>query len=342
MGSHGSATAEGQADVLAHFGITPELTGCPVISSLDVVELGETEEGIRTYADARAWTAGGVMFAARIKEHTDFTGTLESGLFKMMAIGLGKLAGAKYYHQHAYNLGMERVICSVGRRVLATGKILGGLAILEDAHHDTGKVAALRASEMEQREAELLALVKTWRPRLPVERVDLLVIDEMGKDISGTGMDTKIVNRNNKGAPNPWPGLPSVGRVYVRDLTEATAGNATGIGMADMVRSCAAAKMDRAASYVNALTASSCPVVRLPIHLPTDRECLDALWSTVGKFQPEDVGIVWIRNTLQLARLYATANLRPELLKNPLVEIVEGERELEFDADGNLPGWLAP
>src|SRR5436309_7823156 len=162
MGSHGAATAEGQADVLAHYGIIEETMGCPIVSSLEVVPLGATPENINTFMDRSAHESDGVMLVGRVKWHTDFAGKIESGLFKMMAIGLGKFSGAQHYHTYAYKMGLYRVITSIGRQVLASGKILGGLAIIEDAHHHTAQVTAVPVETMERREEELLALSKEW------------------------------------------------------------------------------------------------------------------------------------------------------------------------------------
>ena len=220
MGSHGAATPEGQAEVLAHFGITEESIGCPVVSRAEVVSLGRTDDGIEVFMDAEAHAADAVMIVARVKWHTSFSGRIESGLMKMMAIGLGKFAGARQYHTHAQRFGLEHIIRTVGRRVLQSGKMIGGLAILEDAHHNTARLDAVPADGMEQREEELLALAKSWMPRLPCD-LDVLIVDEMGKNISGTGMDAKVVNRGPDGEYNPWPGLPSIGRIFVRDLAAA-------------------------------------------------------------------------------------------------------------------------
>src|SRR5437867_6946682 len=169
MGSHGAATAEGQADVLAHYGIIEATMGCPIVSSLDVVPVGRTPEGIEAFMDRNAHQSDGVMLVGRVKWHTDFAGKIESGLFKMMAIGLGKFAGAQRYHTYAYKLGLEHVIRSVGRQVLKSGKILGGLAILEDANHSTAQLTAVPVEEMERKEEELLALVKSWMGRIPMD-----------------------------------------------------------------------------------------------------------------------------------------------------------------------------
>src|SRR5258706_11616347 len=220
MGSHGAATAEGQAHVLAHYGITEAAMGCPGVSALDVVSLGKTPDGIEAFMDANAHRSDGVFLVGRVKWHTDFAGKIESGLFKMMAIGLGKFAGAQNYHTYAYRLGLEHVIRTVGRQVLKSGKILGGLAILEDANHNTAQLTAVPVEDMERKEEELLALTKSWMARIPVPELDILIIDEIGKTISGAGMDTKVVNRGVNGEYNPWPDTPRIERIYIRGLNE--------------------------------------------------------------------------------------------------------------------------
>jgi hypothetical protein len=341
MGSHGAATAEGQAQVLAHYGVTAEAMGCPVRSSLDVVPLGATPDGIETIMDRLAFESDGVMMVSRVKWHTDFEGRIESGLFKMMAIGLGKLAGAKRYHTHTYKLGIEAVVRSVGRQVLKSGKILGGLAIVEDGNHNTGRLAAVPVERMEREEEELLALAKSWTSRIPVAGLDVLIVDEMGKNISGAGMDTKIVNRNVLGAYNPWPFAPKIERVFVRNLTEETAGNAVGIGMADVVTDRLVERIDWEPSLANALTANGPAAIRTPIHFPTDRQCLETIAQTVGRFDMKDVTIGWIRNTLELGRLALSENLRPEIEANPALTIVNGPMELPYGAGGNLENILS-
>lgn len=341
MGTHGAATARGQAAVLAKYGITDERMGCPIRSSLAVVELGETPEGIRTFLDRTASRAAGIMLCSRVKWHTDFEGKLESGLFKMMAIGLGKFAGAQRYHTHAYTMGLERVIRSVGRQVLASGKLLGGLAILEDGNHDTAVIEAVPAAAMEQREEQLLALVKTWMPTIPVKALDVLIVNEIGKTISGAGMDPKVVNRSVRVDYNPWPFAPRIERIFLRDLNDGSYGNATGIGMADVVHSRSVRKMKRRPTYVNGITANTLPVIRLPISFPTDRECLDTIWRTVGRFDLAQVAFGWIRNSQDLRLMSFSANLREEINTNPALEIVGAERALEFDAQGDLINWLA-
>ena len=343
MGSHGAATAEGQADVLAHYGIIEQTIGCPVRSSLEVVPLGKTPEGIQTYMDRNAYESDGVLLCGRVKWHTDFMGKIESGLFKMIAIGLGKFAGAQHYHTYAYKLGLENTIRTIGRTVLQSGKVLGGLAILEDANHNTAKLEAVPVAGMEQREEELLALAKSWMGRIPTD-LDILILDEIGKNISGAGMDTKVVNRSVLGDYNPWPDTPRIERIFVRDLSDLTYNNAVGVGMADVVTDRLVDRIDWVPTRVNSLTASTPSAIRTPIHYPTDRECLEAIAPTVGKFDVREVTIGWIRNSLEISQIAMSENLRASIESNPMLEILGGTHEIEFDSAGNLvaPAVHAP
>ena len=335
MGSHGAATAEGQADVLAHYGIHEATMGCPVISSLDVVPLGSTGEGIEAFMDANAYAADGVMLVNRVKWHTDFAGAIESGLFKMMAIGLGKFAGAQRYHTFAYSMGLEQVIRIVGRQVLGSGKILGGLAILEDAHHNTAQLTAVRVEEMEQKEEELQALVKSWMGRIPLD-LDILIVNQIGKNFSGAGLDTKVINRSIHAEPNPWKENARFNRIYLRDLSDLSYGNGVGLGMADIVHDRLLSKIDWKPTHINSLTASTPGAIRTPIHFPTDRECLQRIWPTVGKFDIRDVTLGWVKNSLEISDLALSANLLPKIQEKPELEIVEGPLPLEFDEKGDL------
>ena len=342
MGSHGAATAEGQADVLAHYGIHEATMGCPVVSQLEVVSLGTTADGIEAFMDRRAFASDGVMLVGRVKWHTDFAGRIESGLFKMMAIGLGKFAGAQRYHTYAYKLGLEKVIRTVGRQVLRSGKILGGLAILEDANHNTARLAAVPVEVMEQREEELLALAKSWMARIPVEHLDILILDEIGKNISGAGMDTKVVNRSVHGEYNPWPNAPRIERVFVRGISDLSYNNGVGLGMADVVHDRLLERIDWVPTQINSLTASTPAAVRTPIHFPSDRMCLEKIWPTVGKMTAAEIEIGWIRNTMKLGVIAFTENLRPEIERDPSLEILGDARDWDFDSQGNLAGIPAP
>ncbi len=334
MGSHGSATAEGQADVLHHYGITESAMGCPIVSQLEVVSLGKTSDGIEAFMDCTAHNADAVLLINRTKWHTDFSGAIESGLFKMMAIGLGKLAGAQRYHAYGHRLGLEYVIRTVGRQTLRSGKILGGVALLEDAYHQIGKIDVVAADRMEQREEENLALVKSWMAKIPMD-LDLLVVDEMGKNISGMGMDTKIINRTHRGEYNPFPDAPRIERIFARDLSDNTYGNALGVGSADVVTDRLVRAIDSHATWINALTASNPSGAHTPIHYPTDRECLEHVVPTAGRVDLREVTVGWIRNTLELARLGLSENLRPQIDRNSLLAI-EDTIPMEFDRTGNL------
>jgi hypothetical protein len=334
MGSHGAASAQGQADVLAHYGITEATMGCPLVSQLEVVSLGKTADGIEAFMDRKAYESDGVMLVGRVKWHTDFAGKIESGLFKMMAIGLGKFAGAQRYHSYAYRLGLEHVIRTVGRQVLGSGRILGGLAILEDAWHNTARLEAVPVEAMEQREEANLALVKSWMARIPVD-ADVLILDEIGKNISGAGMDTKVANRSVFGEYNPWPDTPRFERLFVRDLSELTYNSGVGLGMADVVTDRLVDRIDWEPTWINSLTANTPAAIRTPIHFPTDRECLERIAPTVGKVDLGEVTFCWIRNTMELGRLAVSENLRAAIEGKPEIEI-EGTIDFEFDGTSNL------
>jgi hypothetical protein len=336
MGSHGAATAEGQADVLAHYGIDESTMGAPVESSLEVVQVGTTPEGIDVSMDRRAFESDGVMLCGRVKWHTDFEGLLESGIHKMMAIGLGKWEGARRYHSWALKIGMGQVVRSVGSTVLQTGKVLGGMAILEDAHHNTAEVHALGADGLAEQEEKLLLRVKSWKPNLPAKEIDLLIVDEIGKDISGAGMDTKVVNRGGPHGPNSWKDVPTVHRIFIRNLSGNTYGNAIGMGMADMAHDRLVNQVDFQATWVNALTSSVTSPGFTPLHYPTDRECIKRVLPTCGKLDTEECSVVWICNTLQLSHLLVSENLLRELSANPAIRVLGPPEELPFDASGNL------
>ena len=336
MGSHGAATAEGQADVLAHYGIHEATMGCPVISQLDVVSLGTTAEGIEAFMDRLAFESDGVFLINRVKWHTDFAGAIESGLFKMMAIGVGKFGGAQRYHTYAYKIGLERVVRSVGRQVLASGKILGGLAILEDANHNTAKLSAVPVEQMEQKEEENLALVKSWMGKIPMP-LDILILDEIGKNYSGAGMDTKVVNRSVWGISNGWDVAPRIERLHLRGVSSQSYGNAVGIGMADVIHSRILKQVDWNPTRINSLTAATPHAIKTPISFDTDRECLERMAPTVGKVDISTVTYGWIRNSLDIGTLALSENLLDEIKANPLLEIIGEPREFPFDAQGDLP-----
>jgi hypothetical protein len=337
MGSHGGGTAEGQASVLAHYGVDEARMGCPVVSCLDVVPMGRTPEGIETYLDKQAFESDGVLMVNRIKWHTDFTGSIESGLCKMSAIGMGKLAGARQYHAFGHRIGLERVIRSIYRQVASSGKILGGVAIVEDGNHEPGMIAAVRADMIEQREEQLLEIAKSWMARIPVRELDVLIVDQMGKNFSGTGMDTKVVNRDMQGAINCYVTAPLVHRVFVRDLHELTMGNALGVGLADVTTDRLLAKIDWEATYLNSLTACTPRGIQVPVHFPSDRECISKIGPTTGRVDLADLTIGWLANTNELGVIGFSENLLGEIEQNPALAVISDPMEMPFDAGGNLP-----
>lgn len=338
MGSHGGATAEGQVAVLHSAGITEEAMGAPIFSALEPRALGPSAGvGMPVYMDRHAWEADAFLLVNRIKPHTDFSGALESGICKMLAMGIGKHRGAQTYHAHAVRGGRyEEAIREASAAVLATGKCLGGLALLEDAYHQSARIEWLAASDLPAREEALLAEVKTWQPRIPVAALDLLIVDEIGKEISGAGMDTKVINRGVHGEANAWPGVARIERIYARGLSARTYGNAVGVGMAEAVSQRLAAAMDPAATRVNALTASTPRNVRLPLVFTTDQEAVAALLATVGLKDLAQAKIGWIRNTLEITTLALSENLAAEAEAQIACETAGGPWRLPFDAAGNL------
>ncbi len=338
MGSHGAATAEGQADVLAHYGIDEKHIGVPVMSSLEVVSTGKTPEGIETFMDRNAYESDGVFLIGRVKWHTDFSGAIESGLFKMMAIGLGKFAGARQYHTFAYRLGLEQMIRSVGAKVFATGKLLGGLAIQEGAHHETAGLVVVLASQglqaMIAREEALLVEVKSWMAKLPAPEIDILIVDEIGKNISGAGMDTKVINRGIIGQWNPFPDTPIVHRIYARGLSDLSYHSAVGVGLADVIHDKLLNEIDWRPTYINSLTASTPTAIRTPIHFPNDLEALTNIAPTVGKVDLSKVTYCRIRNTMELVHVAVSENLVSSVY--PHVKVTSKPFKVRWDKSGDF------
>lgn len=338
MGSHGGATAEGQVAVLHSAGITEPAMGAPILSAIEPHSLGRGAGlGMPVYMDRHAWEADAFLLVNRVKPHTDFSGAIESGICKMLAMGIGKHLGAQTYHAHAIRGGRyEEAIREASATVLATGKCLGGLALLEDAYHQTARIEWLAPADLPGREEALLAEVKSWQPRIPVAALDLLIVDEIGKEISGAGMDTKVINRGVHGEANAWPGVVRVERIYLRGLSARTYGNAVGMGMAEGVSQRLVDAMDPAATRVNALTASTPRNVRLPLVFATDREAVSALLATVGLEDLAAAKIGWIRNTLEIATLALSENLAAEAQRQIACEASAPPWPLAFDAHDGL------
>ena len=310
MGSHGGGTAEGQKKLLASYGVDQSVA--PVVSSVEVSPLGMSPGGVDVYIDRAAAESDGILLINRVKWHTTFEAPVESGLMKMAAIGVGKLYGAQEYHRRIVRDGFYAVIHDVGSHVLASGKILGGIAVLENARHETESVHALRAEEIPSQEPGLLERVKAGMAKLPFREIDILVVDEIGKHVSGVGMDSKVINRHPYGPQNPWNWLPFIRRVYARTVK---GGNANGVGMADMISQQLLEGIDWHSTRVNGLTANNLPCLRTPLVARDDRDAMDILANAVGRRSIDEVTIVRIRTTLDLEQFEASENLLPEATK---------------------------
>jgi len=335
MGSHGGATSEGQLAVLRQLGVTESYVKAPVLSSMETKEIGKTEDGIPVLIDKHAYSADNIIVVNRIKSHTKFKAPIESGLMKMMAIGMGKHKGAELYHRAAIQYTFPRIIIGAGREVITRAPVLCGLGIVENGSGETARIAALKPEEIESKEKALLLLAKEKMARLPFDEIDLLIVDEMGKDISGVGIDPNVTGRNRDvlvGFPHPT----HIKRLFVRDLTEKSKGNATGIGLADITTKRLVDKINRSATYINCITGISLEKAAIPMYVENDREAIEIALGSIGLTSPEKSKIMRIKNTLQLeivetSEAYAEAfNQRTDL------KILDGPCSMVFDSNNNL------
>ncbi|MGD9182857.1 MAG: lactate racemase domain-containing protein [Desulfobacterales bacterium] len=335
MGSHGGATAEGQKKIIEHYKITEDTMEAPIKSSMEVVEIGRTSDGVPVLIDQNASRADHIIVVNRVKPHTDFKAEIESGLMKMMAIGLGKQKAADHYHNVFMRLGHYHVLTTVAREIMRQCPIAFGLAVVENQKDETESVRAIPTNQIEETERELLIKAKDLLPRIPFDPLDLLIVDEMGKDISGTGMDQNVIART----VIPYhqvPTNPEITRIFVRDLSAGSEGNATAIGNADFTTKRLVDKIDRHATYMNAIT-SSCPeAVRIPPYYDSDREAIEAALNTIGDIEPLKARIVHILNTLKLEEMLISENMLTEAEKMDDIEIIGAAGPMNFDAHGNL------
>jgi len=337
MGSHGGATADGQREVLAGLGVTEAAVGAPIVSSMEVVELGRMRDGSGVFWDREAFQAGAAVVIGRVKFHTAFHGTVESGLVKMAVIGIGKQRGASSMHAPGFGGFADRLVEGYGI-VAQKAPLLFGVATVEDAYDVPVTVAVVPPEAFLAREPGLLDQARSLMARLPVAEADVLVVQEIGKNISGDGMDPNITGRY----PTPFAsGGPVIRKIAVLDLTDETQGNANGVGMADLIAQRVLEKMDLGATYMNALTSTVIDSVRLPMVVATDRDALDAAVLTAPRLDGGAPRIVYIRNTLALREVAVSEPLVPELL--PHASVAAGTRpfELSFAPDGTLQPPLA-
>jgi hypothetical protein len=334
MGSHGGATAEGQVEILASLGVTEESCGAPIRSSMETVEIGETARGVPVFMDRIASEADGVVVVNRIKAHTDFRAEVESGLLKMASIGLGKHAQALALHGYGVE-GIRDFMVEVGEEVMHSGHILFGLGIVENAYDEPAAIEAIPTREIPRRERELLREYMGMMPVLPISDIDILYVDALGKNYSGTGMDTNVIGRFRiLGVDEPE--TPNVKYLIVGDVSEESHGNALGVGLADLTTERLVGQIDRNAMNANVVTSTFLERAKVPMVLSTDEEALETAVRCNWGVPPEETRFVRIPNTLHLEHLYVSENLVEEALVNSDAEVVSDPEELRFDDEGAI------
>lgn len=338
MGSHGGATAEGQAEVLASYGVSEQTVHAPVRATMEVVELDNAGLPIAVFMDRHAYESDGVILVNRIKPHTDFHGRCESGLMKMALIGLGKREGALAVHRFGVS-GLRELITPGALRVMASGKILAGVGLVEDAFHKTMIVKVLKAGEIADEEPGLLEVARTNMPRLPANTIDVLVIDRMGKDISGVGMDPNITGRIGVAGEHD-PSAPHVGAMIVCDLTDQSHGNAIGVGLADVITRRLYEKIEQGATNANVITSGFLERGKIPVAAATDREAFDVALRSCGPVSQRRERIIRILDTLHLEDIYVSPAVLDELRDAPGIDVLERDAEM-FDEAGTLRPFTA-
>jgi len=329
MGSHGGATAEGQKGVLEGYGVTEEYTGAPIRSSMQVVELPQEGLENKVYMDKNAYEADGTIIINRIKYHTDFHGSHESGLMKICVVGLGKHKQALELHKYGVK-GLKDMIVPTARQILKHGNIIMGIGIVENAYDDTAIIKALKPDEIENEEAKLLEISKGNMPYFPVDKFDLLIIDEMGKNISGTGVDTNIIGRIGiRGEKEPEK--PYITNIVITDLTEESHGNGLGVGLADIITKRLFNKIDLKITYENVLTSNFLKRGSIPIIADTDRQAVEYALRTCGPIETENARIIRIKNTLELGEIYVSQSILEEVRDNRNIEVIGELRDLFGD-----------
>lgn len=324
MGSHGGGTAEGQKQVLEGYGITEQTMGVPVRATMETVVVAQTNRGMPVHFDRYASEADHVFVCNRVKPHTRFVGAVESGLHKMMLIGLGKHEGAKIYHRGILESSFPEILASVAERVLQVCRVVGGLAIIENAADETALLEAVAPGDFGTREPELLKLANQWLPRLPFPECDLLIVDAIGKNISGTGMDANVIGRKYNDHYATDNDLARCRRILVRSLTHETHGNGTGIGLAEFTTEHCVRQIDPVVTRINCVTGLHPEAAMIPITLPTDADAVETALQTIGLIEPEDAKVIQISNTLHLSHVRVS---------RACFETVRSSAHLRFDGE---------
>jgi lactate racemase-like protein len=340
MGSHGGATAQGQIEMLAARGVSEISVGAPIEATMETISLGASDDGIPLFLDRLAHEADGIVLINRVKPHTNCIGNTESGVMKMLAIGLGNQQGAEHYHRLSLVRPQYEIISTAARALLGRSKFLFGVALLENQRHRTCGLKMAGKEHIEQVETEMLKQARALLPGLPVEQVDLLIVDELGKDISGEGIDPNVVGRDccSYGVIRD---SPRVARIFVRDLTEASHGSALGIGQADFTLKRLVEKIDFEAMAINCLTACGPEAGRVPLTYDNDRQALAAALMTIRPCRPDEAAIVYIKNTLDLGRVMVSRAYAEQLKNDPNLDVEAVGLSLEFDGEGMLKSPFA-
>lgn len=335
MGSHGGGTAEGQLEVLKSLNITEESVGVPIVSSMEVVEIGKSCFGFPVLVDKNAAEADGVIVVNRIKPHTEFEGPIESGLMKMMAIGVGKHKGCIQVHKQTVTYGYREVIPEIGRVILENLPVLFGVALVENVYDETAVIKAILPSQFLVEEEKLLVRAKTLMARLPFDNIHVLIVDEMGKNISGTGMDTNVIGRIMF-IGEKEPEKPKITRIVVLDLAEESHGNAIGVGLADYTTQRLVGKIDLGVTAINSIAGMTPEKGRIPIALKTDREAFEAALNTIGAIDPREARVVHIKNSLEIAELDISEALLEEIKGKKELELMGELGVMSFESEGSL------
>jgi hypothetical protein len=334
MGSHGGATGPGQVHVLEELKITPETVGAPIIDTMDVFTLDHTPSGVPVPVDRNLTECDHVLLLNRVKVHTEFHGKIESGLCKMMAIGFGRYQGAIDTHNYAVTLGYERTIREVTRVYIDKLPILAGIAMVDTPDNHTARVEVVLPENFEKSEEELLAYSREISVKLPLEDIDVLLVDQLGKNISGAGFDTKVIGRIMNIYEEDLDS-PRITRIVLRDLTPETYGNAIGVGLADFVTQRCVDRIDVDVTNINCITAVTPEKARIPITLPNDKVALQAAFKTIGPKDERTVRLIWIKNTSNIVNLMVTPAAK-DAISPETIEVIRGPVEMEFDAEDNL------
>jgi hypothetical protein len=335
MGSHGGATAEGQTSVLAKYGITQDSTGAPIYSSMNVVNIGNTKSGIPVYIDKIASNADHIIAVNRIKSHTEFFGKIESGLIKMLVIGLGKHKGALTAHSYAVKYGYEKTLIEIGEQILQKTPVTLGVGIIENGYRKTSLIEFVEPKDFLKKEQHLLSIAKEQTPKLPFKKIDILIVDEAGKDISGTGMDTKVIGRIRNIYEKELT-EPKITRIVLRDITNKTGGNAIGVGLSDFITKPLMDKIDLNTTFVNTVTAITPEKGRIPLVCSSDKEAIESGFATAGPFDYKNIRLVRIKNTSDIDEMYISEGLLEDARNMENIEIIGNAEKMNFNKFGQI------